>query len=81
MIFLVFITLEQTGKWGKNLKVIQSYKTACYIELASEFSNTHRVNAVAKDDCVLILLVGIDLNALSDFLEWRGFQGYDYSRQ
>jgi hypothetical protein len=54
-LFLVFITLERTGKWGKNPETIESYKTACYIELAKEFFGKH--SAIANEKSVLILMV------------------------
>jgi len=64
----VFITLETTGKWGKDPEIIESYKTACYIELANEFSSKHRLNAIAKKESVLVLLnsVVFELSIIHD---------------
>ncbi|KAI6184212.1 Origin recognition complex subunit 1 [Aphelenchoides bicaudatus] len=71
----VFITLEQTGKWGKDIEKIKAYKTACYVELASEFLTNQNTNAIAKEDSALILLNGVvfQLMIIHDY-ELRQYQ-------
>ncbi|KAI6227988.1 Nucleolar protein 6 [Aphelenchoides besseyi] len=55
----VFITLERNGKWGRKPEIISHYKMACYIELAEHLSEKKELNAIPKEDCVLLLMDGV----------------------
>ncbi|KAI6242874.1 Maternal transcript 89Ba [Aphelenchoides fujianensis] len=55
----VLITLERNGKWGREPEIIAYYKMAAYVELAEKLGQKAGVNAIPKEDCVLLLMDGV----------------------